>query len=122
MIADLLFFAVVSMLLIHEMDAVRRHEWRIFPFLSRLDDTRAYRVFLIAHVPLFVVLLWFLCRAAGEGRIIFQALVDSFAIIHLGLHLILWKNRRNEFTAPFSSIIIVLTALAGSIHLFLLSP
>ncbi|WP_410528128.1 DUF6713 family protein [Sphingobacterium sp. IITKGP-BTPF85] len=37
----------------HEMDAVRCKEWRIFPGLALLKESWGYAVFMLAHIPLF---------------------------------------------------------------------
>ena len=53
------FWIAFSFLLTHEMDAVRRHEWNIFPLLARLtDDERGYTLFTAMHIALYILLLW----------------------------------------------------------------
>ena len=117
MAADLLFLVGFALLLTHELDAVQRHEWRLFPFLSKLEDDAAYHVFTILHVPLFVLLLWLMFHPSENVRVWFQVSMDVFFIVHLGLHQMLKSHKQYEFTGIFSRSIIFLLAIAGLAHL-----
>jgi len=117
---DLIFYLGLSLLFTHELDAIKRHEWRIFPGLSNLKEATSYRVFVILHIPLFFLFLLNLCHPHESIRYWFQMCVDGFLIIHLGLHHIFKSNIKNEFTETFSKFIIRLMALTGLIHIILL--
>jgi len=121
MTIDLIFYLGLSFLFVHELDAIKRHEWRIFPGLSNLDDNLSYQLFVVLHIPLFVLILWFLCHPSAQIYFWFQLGIDSFLVIHLGLHHFFKPNDKYEFTQPFSKIIINLAALTGLIHLVLLT-
>ena len=43
---------------LHEMDAIRCREWRIFPGLSLLSDKIGHVLFVFAHLPLFYFIYW----------------------------------------------------------------
>ncbi len=120
MTIDLIFYFGLSLLLTHELDAIKRHEWRIFPGLSNLKDNLSYHLFVVLHIPLFILILWFLCHPSEHVRFWFQIGVDVFLMIHLGLHHFFKSNVKYEFTHQFSKIIINLMALTGLIHLILL--
>ncbi|MCK5311264.1 MAG: hypothetical protein KAJ62_04100 [Desulfobacteraceae bacterium] len=120
MIIDLIFYTGFALLITHELDAIQRHEWRIFPFLSNLEEDIAYQIFVIAHVPLLVSLLWLMNHPSENVRYWFQLSLDIFLIIHLGLHSLLKSHKKNEFTSVLSKIIIMLMALFGLLHLILL--
>ena len=45
-------------LLVHEMDAIRCREWRVFPVTSKMGDEAGYIAFTAVHVPLYALLLW----------------------------------------------------------------
>ena len=47
---DVIFYSGLSLFMLHEMDAIRRQEWRIFFFLSKLKEETAYAVFSILHL------------------------------------------------------------------------
>ncbi len=42
----LFFYLAISFILMHEMDAIRCKEWRIFPLLSMLNDDLGFKVFM----------------------------------------------------------------------------
>jgi hypothetical protein len=48
---------IVAWFSAHELDAINQHEWRFFPFLAPFSDLTAHRIFVVAHVPLYVVFL-----------------------------------------------------------------
>jgi hypothetical protein len=120
MYMDLIFYLGLSFLFAHELDAIKRHEWRIFPGLSNLEDNLSYRLFVAFHIPLFVLVLWFLCHPAEQIRFWFQMSVDGFLVLHLWLHHFFKSSRKYEFTQPFSKFIINTAALIGLAHMALL--
>lgn len=115
-IDDPVFLLGLSFLLVHELDAVRCHEWRIFPGLSALSDRWGLRLFVALHVPLLYALLGAI--AAGSGATLVLAL-DLFFIVHLGLHLLFLRHPRNEFTDTLSWTLIAGAAISGGIDLLL---
>jgi hypothetical protein len=48
-----IFYVGLSFVLLHEMDAIRCKEWRIFPDLSLLNDPWGFKVFGF-HGPSFL--------------------------------------------------------------------
>jgi hypothetical protein len=117
---DLLFYLNLALLLAHELDAVRRQEWRMFAFLNRLDDERAHQLFTLLHVPLFILIFWFLSRPPQPIYFWFQLVIDIFLVIHLGLHLLFRNHPANAFDNPFSMGLIAGMALLGLVHAGLL--
>lgn len=110
-----LFYLGLSFILMHEMDAVRCREWRIFPGLSLLNDGWGFKIFMFAHVPLFYFVSGQLLSRDNAGFIFWT---DVFFIIHLGLHLLFLMHRKNEFKDWVSWTIIVGAALSGLLDLF----
>jgi hypothetical protein len=55
---ELFFFLNLSLLVTHELDAIQRHEWRIFPLTVGMAEGAGYAVFTAAHIPLFLLLFW----------------------------------------------------------------
>ncbi len=62
MIIDLTFYLGLSLLLTHELDAIKQHEWRVFPGLTNFKDNFSYHIFVALHIPLFILILWYLCH------------------------------------------------------------
>lgn len=118
MSAELFFFIGLSFILTHELDAIKRHEWRIFPFTSFLNDQWGYWVFTGLHVPLFLTLFWFLFSGTGINEGLMQGL-NIFFVIHFFLHLFFLRHPKNEFTTLFSWLIIIGAALSGGVSLMI---
>jgi hypothetical protein len=118
---DGLFVLNLSLLAVHEMDAVRRREWRLFVFLNRLEDETAHRVFLLLHIPLFWIIFALVGGFAGIDKTVFQVLVDLFLMVHLALHFFFRSQPAYGFENRFSKMIIGGLALLGALHLVLLT-
>ncbi len=111
------FYLAVSFILIHEMDAVRCKEWRIFPILSLLDDKSGFQVFMFAHIPLFFFLLWVLL--GQESPTYWIRGLNFFFILHLIAHILLVSHPKNEFKDWISWLWIIGAALFGCLDLLL---
>lgn len=116
MTPDLIFTLGLSLLLTHELDAVRRHEWRIFPLLSRMSDRSGYTVYILGHIPLFLLVFWFVAHPSPGARQGFQFFADLFMVAHLGLHFNFQSHEQYEFTSALSRWLIRSTALMGAVH------
>ncbi|HMA93802.1 MAG TPA: DUF6713 family protein [Polyangiaceae bacterium] len=111
-IATYAFFANFSALTLHEMNAITWKEWRVFGIT---DDVFGERVFILAHFPLYFLLLSLCTRQeARTGRFVSMA-VSTFLIFHLLLH----HSARAEgyFTDAFGFGLIVLLAVTALIQL-----
>lgn len=104
----MLFFIGLALILLHEMDAMRCHEWRIFPGLSRLSERVGFYLFMVMHIPLFVLVFSYL------DIIEFRKGFDVFLIVHLGLHLLYLRHPKNEFKDWLSWSIISGAAMVGA--------
>lgn len=89
------FYIGLTFMIIHEMDAVRCREWRIFPGLSSLNEPLAFRIFIFAHIPIFFFLFWELFIKADSSMLIFW--LNIFFAIHVFLHMAFLKHKNNEF-------------------------
>ena len=115
MAAHTFFYLALSLIAMHEMDAVRCKEWRIFPGLSLLSDKWGYIVFMFAHVPLFFWIFWQLTHSASADAFIHG--FNIFLIVHLGLHILFLKHKNNAFKDWISWPIISGAALFGALDL-----
>lgn len=112
----LLFLMGLCFLLVHEMDAIRCREWRIFPVLSEVEDETGYVAFAALHVPLYALLLWGLYGGNGVNRGLIFGL-DVFFIVHVVLHLIFYNHPENRFRSVFSYVLIFGASLFGALDL-----
>lgn len=107
------FYLGLAFILMHEMDAVRCREWRIFPGLHLLSDKAGFLVFILAHIPLFYFLFAGLLGPDDPAGLMYG--LDLFFIIHLGLHMLFLLHPKNEFRDPISWSIILGAALFGGL-------
>lgn len=114
-LVELLFIVNLSFLIVaHELDAIKQHEWRFFFALTPLSDQAAYRLFTIIRIPLFVFIIWNL------QSYWFQIGFDIFLILHAGIHWLLRNHPMIKFNSWFSRLWIFGGALLGAIHIILL--
>lgn len=110
------FFLGFTLLLVHEMDAVRLREWKIFPLLRNLRDEAGYVAFAALHVPIYVLL--FVGHFGGDGAS--NALivgVDAFFIVHVVLHTVFRNHPENRFGSTFSWALILGAGACGVLDL-----
>jgi len=109
----IVFIIGLSLLLVHEMDAIRNREWRMFIGLRNMGDRAAYRLFTVAHIPLYGAVLFLLF---SKYYVVGYILVDVFLIAHALIHMLFRKHEQNQFDA-FSNLIIYAAGVCGSVHL-----
>lgn len=115
--ASVAFHLMLAFMIAHELDAVRRHEWRLLPLMRRLPEDWARTLFVWAHVPLALIIFQLvLAGKSATGSI----LLSAFAIVHVGLHWVFRNDPANEFTGPTSIAFIVLAGVFGAMHLVFL--
>lgn len=114
----MLFLVNLSLFLLHEMDAIRRSEWRLFIVLKDMEDSKAYKVFTFIHLFLYIIILSLLF---SQYQTVLFWILDLFFIIHAVLHLIFERHPRNEFINSFSRLIIYLMGILAVVHLMFLN-
>lgn len=107
------FVLAVALMSVHELDAMQRHEWRIFPGLSLLPARTGMLVFVWAHVPLFALVFWYGAGSINTGGNGFSAGFCAFCVAHAFVHWAYERHPRCEFKNPLSRSIIWSCALAG---------
>ena len=109
------FYLGLAALFVHEMDAVKRKEWRMFPGLSKLKDETGYYIFTGLHLPLYFLVFWLLQKPETSSTIIL--ILDAFFIIHLLLHIFLRNAPKNKFSGKFAIALIWITGISGVLDL-----
>ncbi len=104
---DILYIILLSLFIIHEMDAVLYAEWKMFAKLKDLDDTLAYKIFLISHLPLYIIIFTFYSNSLC--RIIVSFLLVCHAIVHVGFK----KHPNNKFDGLSNCLIYLCGAVAA---------
>jgi hypothetical protein len=117
---NLLFIFLLSLAITHELDAIRRREWRVFIVLNKMEEEKAFQIFTLVHIPLFMAIFWLLTYPSAVVAFWFQVVLAGFYIIHKFLHDAFQKDPNNEFDTAFSKRLIDLLAIVGFIHLTLI--
>ena len=110
-----IFYLGVTLLLVHEIDAIRCKEWRIIPGLSSLKERAAMITFMLLHIPLFY---WIIYEINAEQQN-FRTGFDIFLIIHLILHILFLWHKNNEFKDWISWTIIIGAGICGILDLWI---
>ena len=108
-----MFLAALSLMLVHELDAMRCHEWRIFPILEKLDDTLAMRWFIWLHVPILAAVFWYSAAVFQFGGNAFSVGFCLFCVLHGLVHWLYERHPKCEFRNFQSRAIIWSCAAAG---------
>jgi hypothetical protein len=118
--ANFLFIFLLSLALTHELDAIRRREWWVFIPPGKMDEEKAFQIFALAHIPIFMVIFWLLTYPSAIVAFWFQVVVSGFYIIHKFLHDSAQNYPHIDFNTKFSKRLIDLMALVGFIQLALI--
>lgn len=111
----IILYIGLSLLIVHEMDAIQKKEWRMFPLLSKLKPETGYTLFSVLHIPLFVFIFWALFDLNRGLHNTIIMLLNVFLMIHFSLHLICVRHPQNEFRSTYSWSIIGGLFLIGAI-------
>ncbi len=117
---DLIFFLAVSSLLLHEMDAIDKKEWRLLFVLRKLPDEGALRWFILLHLPLLVALLALVAAEPSTTTRSIEGGVDVFLIGHAVLHEILSVRGDSSVASTVSRVLIWSAGLFAALHLLYL--
>ena len=110
----LIIFSInFALLLLHEMDAIRAKEWKMFITLKDMEDERAFKIFTILHLPLYALLFY----SFVSHQLLSYIIIDLFFIFHSIAHLFFEKHQHNNFKNLFSRLLIYPMGLLGVIHL-----
>ncbi|MCL1852166.1 MAG: hypothetical protein FWF88_03930 [Peptococcaceae bacterium] len=108
-----LFALNFSLLLLHEMDAIRAKEWKMFIFLKDMKEQTGYCVFALVHLPLYFLVIYLMAHL--YARQVFL-LVDGFLIVHAVIHFLFRKHAANGFHSAYSNMLIYSMAVLAIAH------
>ncbi len=113
-ILTIIFSLNLALLSVHEMEAIRYQEWKMFLILKDMEDKKAYMMFLLLHIPLYTILILLLY---STYYMLAVYIVDVFLIAHLILHLCFTKHVNNKLSNKLSMSIIAVMGILSVIHL-----
>ena len=94
---DAAFYLGLGLLFTHELDSMPNHEWRVLPVLSSLPDETGATVFLLAHVPIFAIVIAFIASLDERIRLRARNIFCGFLVLHAGLHYAFSGSEAYEF-------------------------
>jgi hypothetical protein len=111
---EALYYLTVGFFFTHELDAVKRREWRLLPGLRFLPEKLGEQLFIWLHVPILALLL-----VGGEGEDVnaVRTGLAGFAVVHVGLHWMFRNHPSNEFNNPSSWALILGAGAFGAAYL-----
>jgi len=116
-LAQILFAIILALLLLHEMDAIRNAEWKMLIILKDMNDTKAFKMFTLLHLPLYIITLMLIL--SEKYQIIAYYAIDMFLIVHSILHLIFERHSKNGLKNVFSRSIIYTMGLLSIFHILI---
>lgn len=115
---NIYFSIAVSFLFIHELDAIKAKEWKLFIVLKDLKEESAYSLWLALHFPLFLFPLLIVSNIfQPENEKLMKIGIDLFLIVHLLLHIRFRNYKEYQFSAIQSNIYIILTSIFALLDL-----
>ena len=110
------FYLGLALLFTHELDALPNHEWQVLPLLRDLTDSAGRDIFVIAHIPIFAVVVAFIASLNLKTRSIARDIASGFLIAHALLHFAFSGHAAYQFSSSLSSILIYGAALCGLLY------
>lgn len=114
---NVIFYLGLGMLFTHELDAVPNHEWRVLPILRALSDDLGASIFVLAHVPIFAVVIACVASLNPRVRAKTRFIASGFLAIHGLLHIFFSGHAAYEFSSPASMFFIYGAAGLGLLYL-----
>ncbi len=108
------YFLMLAFLITHELDAVKRHEWRVLPLTAFLPEKIGEQVFIWAHVPLLFLIFWY---GGFDPNATMARAISAFSVLHVGLHWLFKRHPKYEFNNISSWSLIVGAGIFGTAHL-----
>ena len=108
-----LYIANAVLLITHEIDSAYWKEWELFRLPGGITG------FLLIHFPLLFLLLYglVLVYQATFAGLIVSLVLSLGGLFAFGIHTYFIKKGRDEFTAPISRIILIVTLIVSLIQL-----
>jgi hypothetical protein len=112
------FYLGLALLFTHELDAMPNHEWHVLPLLSHMESSVGRAMFVIAHIPIFAVVIAYIASLNLKTRLLARDITSGFLIAHAILHFYFSGHSAYQFSSSLSSILIYGAAMCGIFYFF----
>jgi hypothetical protein len=116
----ILFAINFTLLLLHEMDAIRAKEWKMFIVLKSMPEQTAYIIFSVMHFPLYFWVIFTISQAFSSGYALVYLITDVFLIAHTAIHFFFRRHTANQFSSIYSNLLIYFMGILAAIHLIII--
>ena len=114
---NLIFYLGLATLFTHEIDAMPNQEWTVLPLVRTLPDDIGMVVFILAHIPLFALLIALVASTNRQTRKKSRLVISGFLVLHGGLHALFMHHPDYEFSSLLSNSLIFGAAVLGALYL-----
>jgi len=114
---EIVFYLGMGALFTHELDAIPNHEWRVLPLVRMLPDDIGMIVFVIAHVPIFAVLIALVASSNDRIRTNSRLVISGLLVLHGLVHALFMNHPNYEFSSILSNTLIFGGAAFGAVYL-----
>ncbi|MFC4674189.1 DUF6713 family protein [Dysgonomonas termitidis] len=111
----------VIFFIMHEFDAFYHREWIMFKFLRHLKENTQFLIFLYLHIPLLLLIVYYLWSVYNLDNIILWIVWNILMIAHLVIHLFALRWKTTVFNSVHSFILIGAAASTGLVNLLLVN-
>lgn len=112
-IKSTLFYVGLALLFTHELDAMPNNEWQVLPLLRNLTDSVGEATFVLAHIPIFVIVIACIASLNLNIRSMARDIACAFLILHAFLHFVFSGHPAYQFNSLLSTSLIYGAALCG---------
>ena len=116
---NLVFYLGFGTLFSHELDSMLNHEWRVIPIIRTLSDETGAMVFVVAHIPIFALLVAWVSSKNPKTRRTTRIGIGLFLVLHGLLHILFKDHSAYEFSSMLSNVLIFGGSILGVTYLAL---
>lgn len=98
------------------MDAITQQEWLVLPLTSWLEPELGRYVFVLAHIPIFALVIGLLTSLNERYRLRTERVFAAFLVIHAGLHMLFADHPNYFFNKWLSELLIFGAAVFGAAY------
>ena len=102
-VKSVVYYLAVSVLFVHELDAVQNYEWQLLFHVFKVSDALASTLFIAIHFPLFFLFFFLGHHSSEKVSNMFRLCVCGFLIIHGLVHFGLSDHAQYHFKGLLSN-------------------